>query len=71
MSPDVPAFKFRIFTCDFKFRIGVLKLISVVDILTHILLNLLTFITLLILRKMKFGVSYYVNFQFTPRRVIN
>ena len=72
MSPDVPAFKVRVFTSDFRFLIGV-KLILVVDILTQILLTFLALIALPILRKTStscrwflFGVSYYVNFQFTP-----
>ena len=54
------------------------KWISVVDILTQILLTLLTFIGLPIWRKISicyrwflFGVGYYVNFQFTPCRMIN
>ena len=66
MSPDVPAFKVCVFTSDFKlFWIGVI----IVDILTQILLTLLTFIALPILRKISicrrwflFGVSCYVNF---------
>ena len=51
---------------------------SVVAILTHILLTLLTSIGLSILQRISlchrwflFGVSYYVNFQFTPWRLIN
>ena len=69
MTPDVPTFKVLVFTNGLRFLIEVLE----VNILTQILLTLLTFITLPILRKISvcrrwflFGVSYYVNFQFTP-----
>ena len=48
--------------------------VSIFDILNQILLALLTFIVLPILRKISicrrwflFVVSYYVNFQFTPK----
>ena len=54
------------------------KMILVVDILTQSLLTLLTFISLLSLRKLSiwrgwflFGVIYYVNVQFTPWKVID
>ena len=54
------------------------KWILVVDILTQVLLTLLTFIALLISRKVSiyggwflFGVSYYVTIQFITWRVIN
>ena len=48
----------------------------VVNILTQILFTLFTFFDLQIFRKKKykfglFGVIYYVNFQFTPWKVIN
>ena len=53
----------RAFTSDYKFRIRVT---------TKLLLNLLTFIAIQILQEISiyhrwflFGVSYYVNFQFT------
>ena len=54
------------------------KLILVIDILTQILLTLLTFIALLTLQIVSicrwwvlFGVSYYINVSFTPWRVNN
>ena len=51
MSPpsDVPALKVLVFTCDFKFGIGLLE----VDILTQNLLTLLTSITLTSLQEKK------------------
>ena len=42
MSADVLAFKVDDFTSDFKFWIGVNEYSIVLDILTQILLNLLT-----------------------------
>ena len=77
MNPGIQAFKSRVFASDLTFWIGVNKY-WIVDILPQILLTLLTFIDLLILRKVLicdgwflFGVSYYVAFQFAPWRVIN
>ena len=72
ISPDIPAFKLRVFTSDFlNFELEQTN-VSSIDILTQILLTLLIFIALPILRKISnyrgwflFGVSYRVNFQFT------
>ena len=59
-------------------KFGLSKWILVVNILTQSFITLLNFIALQVLQKMLifggrflFGVSYYVIFQFTPRRVIN
>ena len=77
MSPDVPKVKVRraVLLVTFKFWIGVN---DISNILTLILLNLLTFIPLPILRQVSiccarllFGVGYYVNVQFTLRREID
>ena len=76
MSPDVGIQSSRFY--KWLKILNSSKWILVVDILTQILLTLLTFIALLILRKISIcrgyfllGVSYYVNFKFTPWRVIN
>ena len=78
-SSFVWVLKSPFYNFDFKFWIGVNKIwIFVVDILIQILLTFLTFIASQILRKVSIcggwfllGLSYYVNFQFTPWRVIN
>ena len=65
MSPDVPTVKVRVEILNWS------KWILVIDILNHILLTLLTFITLQSLRKVSIcctrlllDVCYYVNVQF-------
>ena len=77
MSPDVPKVKVRVLASDFQI-LNWSKWILVIHILTLILLNLLTFISLPILRqvlicyaRLLFGVGYYVNVQFTLRREID
>ena len=72
MSLDVATFKVCVVTNDSKFWNGVNEYL-VVEILTRILLTLLTFIALPSLRKISIChrwfllvVSYDVNFQFTP-----
>ena len=55
MSPDVPAFKVCVFTSDFKFELELMDI--VVDILTQILLTLLTFIAYQFCEKSQFVVD--------------
>ena len=77
MSPDVPVFKVSPFTSYFKFLIGVNGYYCLVPDILKFCRPFLTYIALPILQKKSichrwilFSVSYYVNFQFTPWRVI-